>query len=223
MLAFTRWIGLTFSGLCLLLSPALAEPPNLSLLKHTIRNYHDSGAYEKELTAVIDKANKVLQQHVPLHANAPKGFKPAMVLDIDETSLSNYDDINRLDFTGNPKVIHRSILRAKAPALAPMLALYRRAQAQGVTVFFISGRRQTERTATIHNLHNAGYRGWKTLFLRPNNDTRTSVAPFKTNARKYIEQQGYTILLNLGDQCSDLKGGHAKYAFKLPNPYYFLP
>ena len=36
-------------------------------------------------------------------------------------------------------------------------------------------------------------------------------------------QQGYTILLSLGDQESDLTGGYAERTFKLPNPVYYLP
>ena len=34
---------------------------------------------------------------------------------------------------------------------------------------------------------------------------------------------GFTILVNVGDQDSDLAGGHARRAFKLPNPMYFIP
>jgi hypothetical protein len=29
-------------------------------------------------------------------------------------------------------------------------------------------------------------------------------------------------VVNLGDQESDLDGGHAERAFKLPNPFYFI-
>jgi hypothetical protein len=36
-------------------------------------------------------------------------------------------------------------------------------------------------------------------------------------------EQGYTILLSLEDQQSDLDGGHAERTFKLPDPAYFLP
>jgi hypothetical protein len=33
---------------------------------------------------------------------------------------------------------------------------------------------------------------------------------------------GYDIVVNAGDQESDLEGGHADRAFKLPNPFYFV-
>jgi len=41
--------------------------------------------------------------------------------------------------------------------------------------------------------------------------------------RKQITEQGYSIVLNLGDQKGDLRGGYAEKAFKLPNPYYLVP
>ena len=38
-----------------------------------------------------------------------------------------------------------------------------------------------------------------------------------------IEQVlGYLIILNVGDQESDLTGGFADRTFKLPNPFYFI-
>jgi len=32
--------------------------------------------------------------------------------------------------------------------------------------------------------------------------------------------QGYAIVVNIGDQMSDLDGGFAERTFKLPNPFY---
>jgi hypothetical protein len=46
---------------------------------------------------------------------------------------------------------------------------------------------------------------------------------YKSATRAHIESLGYDIVANLGDQYSDLRGGHADRAFKLPNPNYFLP
>ena len=38
-----------------------------------------------------------------------------------------------------------------------------------------------------------------------------------------LTEAGYTIVLSMGDQQSDLDGGYAERTFKLPNPVYFLP
>ena len=50
-----------------------------------------------------------------------------------------------------------------------------------------------------------------------------SAADFKSVQRARIEQADYTIIANVGDQRSDLEGGHAKETFKMPNPFYFIP
>ncbi|MGC1360115.1 MAG: HAD family acid phosphatase [Silvibacterium sp.] len=39
-----------------------------------------------------------------------------------------------------------------------------------------------------------------------------------------IVKQGYTIVLNVGDQWSDLKGSpQAEFSVKLPDPFYYIP
>ena len=51
----------------------------------------------------------------------------------------------------------------------------------------------------------------------------SSTVNFKAQTRQEIEALGYTIIANIGDQCSDLLGGHTETAYKLPNYMYFLP
>jgi hypothetical protein len=46
---------------------------------------------------------------------------------------------------------------------------------------------------------------------------------YKSGVRAHIEDLGYEIVGNFGDQFSDLDGGFADKTFKLPNPNYFLP
>ncbi len=197
-----------------------SEPPNLGLLKKNIIQYHDSGAYQQELTQVINKAHQYLIQQ----ANASeKQKKLALVLDIDETSLSNYKSIIHRDFTGNRRQIHKEIITADAPAIAPMLKLYNDARKHHIKVFFVTGRTSDERSATIKNLNNAGYHDWAGLYLRPLNYHDKSIIPFKSQARADITKKGYVILASIGDQYSDIKGGYAEKGFKLPNPFYYLP
>ena len=68
-----------------------------------------------------------------------------------------------------------------------------------------------------------GYDGWAGIFLRPPESHEASIAVYKSRARAKIEAQGYHIIANVGDQQSDLALGHAERAFKLPNPFYYLP
>jgi acid phosphatase len=50
-----------------------------------------------------------------------------------------------------------------------------------------------------------------------------SAADFKVPQRRKIEAAGYTIIANIGDQPSDLAGGHAERTYLLPNPFYRIP
>jgi acid phosphatase len=50
-----------------------------------------------------------------------------------------------------------------------------------------------------------------------------SAADFKAPQRAEIEGEGYTIIANIGDQPSDLAGGHAEQTFLLPDPFYRIP
>jgi predicted secreted acid phosphatase len=59
--------------------------------------------------------------------------------------------------------------------------------------------------------------------MTPDGATFASAADFKAPTRREIVEQGYTIVLNMGDQLSDLEGGYAERTFKLPNPFYWIP
>jgi len=48
-------------------------------------------------------------------------------------------------------------------------------------------------------------------------------AYFRAVARARFEAVGYRIVVNMGDQPSDLAGGHAEKAVLLPNPFYRIP
>ena len=45
---------------------------------------------------------------------------------------------------------------------------------------------------------------------------------YKTKERINVEAEGYTIIAGVGDQMSDIDGGHSGCTFKVPNPFYFI-
>lgn len=214
---------ITFFATLLLSISVSAEPPNLSLIKNEIKTYHDSGLYHKELAEVIQQARQYIDKQVSLNQEKKIPQKLALVLDIDETSLSNYSSMIKRDFTGTHVQFHEDNMAAKTPVIKPMLALYNKAISQGIKIFFITGRNESERQATQKNLIRAGYADWSGLYLRPAKYAYKSIAPFKWHTRELITHKGYTIIASIGDQYSDLQGGYAKKAFKLPNPFYYLP
>ena len=110
--------------------------------------------------------------------------------------------------------------QAIAPAIEPVHDLYIWARNQGIVVFFVSGRSERFRAATERNLKKAGYLGWSGLFLKPRASKFSNAAEFKIDVRRKLVEQGHVIVLNLGDQPSDLEGGYAERTFLLPNPLY---
>lgn len=205
------------------LNVAYSEPANLHLLKKEVKLYHDSGEYQKELAQVITQAYKFMLTKSKDNAQLTHPKKLAVVLDIDETSLSNYKSLATHRFFPTRKQLQQDIEAANAPAIQPMLSFYDDALKQGVSVFFVTGRRESERLITDKNLKQAGYHDWTGLYLKPENYNQASVVPFKSQIRSTISKLGYTIIASIGDQESDLKGGYAEKTFKLPNPYYHIP
>jgi predicted secreted acid phosphatase len=206
----------------------LAQPPNVGDAKLAAISYHKSGAYDRDLAAVTMQVGAWLMER------APRVTRPALVLDIDDTALSNWEVIVANDFgrvfDGPCHTLPKGPcgwvawdLRARSPAIPQTLALYKQARAFGVAAFFITGRDEPQRAATRKNLRRAGYIGYAGLHMPPKGSHYPSAADFKTMWRKKIEANGYTIIANVGDQPSDLAGGHAERAFLLPNPYYRIP
>lgn len=196
------------------------EPTGLWTSKQAVRRYHDSGQYSHDISHVIARAQCYLSYR--LQHWCRDCAKPAMVLDIDETAVTNYGQMSHYDFGGNEPIFVALRKKYDAPAIQPTLALYRYAVAHHVAVFFITGRNASERETTLRTLHKDGYTQVAGLLLRPDNYHPKSVSTFKTKMREEVEHMGYRIVLNIGDQNSDLAGGHADRGFKLPNPYYYL-
>jgi predicted secreted acid phosphatase len=96
--------------------------------------------------------------------------------------------------------------------------------ASGVTVFFITGRPDAMREVTAANLRDQGMSEWKALVLRSKEEQDETAVIYKSSERRKIVEQGYTIIMSIGDQWSDLDGEpRAETSVKLPNPFYFIP
>ncbi len=188
---------------------------NLSQMKDEIKAYYEGGSFAAEVAAIEAEAQHYMDQRVRDGAK-----KPALVLDIDDTSLSTYTYEATHDF-GYDSISWDAYASKGFAPIDTTLALARHAQVENVAVFFVTGRRLPQTELTRKNLVDAGY-PISGLYLRPVEDKAPSVVPFKSGARADIESKGYTILETIGDQWSDLDGGHAERAFKLPNPMYFL-
>ena len=210
-------------------TPEATQPPNLGELKLALLDYKCFGAYDADVAKVLAGATAYVEQRVA------DVTKPALVLDIDETALSNWFEILTNDFgyiadgpcnlRSNEACGWRALeLSAHAEAITPTLALFNTAKAKGVAVFFITGRSgdTQRRAATEANLRSAGYAGWTDLVMRSEDNRTLTAKNYKTAQRAKITAQGFTIIANVGDQQSDLDGGYSERVFRLPNPFYFV-
>src|ERR1700756_3413844 len=133
-----------------------SQPANVGDAGIAARRYHDSGAYQRGLQVVAGQAASWIKKR------APSAQRPALVLDIDETALSNWEIIKRDDF-GRPIAGPADLASAgpwgwaawdqlgRDPAIEPTLQVYRTARAANVAVFFITGRPESQRAATERN------------------------------------------------------------------------
>jgi len=191
-----------------------------------VERYISDGRYDADFRKVVAEAQAFMERR------APQVTRPAIVLDVDETSLSNWPAYRAngwarivngpCELDEGPCGLRAWQEMARSKALEPTLTLARRAKTLGIALFFITGRPPALRAATERNLREQGYT-WDDLVLLPPNAKFASAADFKAPERRKIAERGYTILLTMGDQESDLEGGYAERTFKLPNPVYFLP
>jgi predicted secreted acid phosphatase len=219
---FYRYFIASVCGLLLGFN-AQSEPANLDALREQVVEYHDSGAYNRDIVAVARRAIQFIRQRAAENRHLKQPQKLAIVLDIDETSLSNYHYMLKRQFIATKPQLVKEIHEANAPAIKPILYVYHYALEHHVAVFFVTGRHEPERQATLANLKKAGFKHWSGVYFKPRNYRYHSAVPYKARTRAAITHQGYRIIATIGDQNSDLRGGYAEAGFKLPNPYYYLP
>ena len=175
----------------------------------------EPGTYQHDLAEVAAQAINWIGNQVPTTPRA------AVVFDIGETALSNWEVVSANDFgrfANGP-----CDLAADPTVVQPTLDTYNTAKSLGAAVFFITGCDEAQRAVTEQSLQSAGYTGYTRLVMTPPGAQYASVADFKAPQRAAIEAEGYTIVANIGDQRSDLAGGHSQQDFLLPDPFYRIP
>lgn len=204
----------------------------------TLHQFSPTGAYAQQTEGIAAKAEDYLARKAHHHSerghdHGPSGT-PAILFDIDDTTLNTYSYEIYSSFVYNPTT-NAAFVNAGSksvfPAVPGMTDLEAQAVADGYTVFFLTGRPASQLTGSEANLTDAGYTfDPANIYLKDQTKPWLSTcAPtctttqYKSLTRKYIESQGYDIVANFGDQFSDLNGGYADKTFKMPNPMYYLP
>jgi len=210
------------------LAPATTYLPNLT-----------DSAYAKNTEAVADGILKKLPATAPANA--------AVVFDVDSTLLSDFGNEEDSNFNYSPTLNAVWVNNELMPAVAGMPHLVQTLASEGYAIYGITGRPYSQEDATVGNLTKAGYTAADGTPLFDNDNLYTkwntgdpaakpayigdctlsatcNTVEYKANTRKHIEQDlGKTIVMNVGDQWSDLEGGYAADYTKIPNPSYFLP
>lgn len=222
-----------------------AQIPNIDSVKATIAAYYgddgdgtadmDSSPYISELHRIQNQQRHHLRR--AYQRAIRRGEKPALVFDADDTTLMTYDmEVAAMHFEFDPELQDEWVQEGRFPATPGMVDLVNAVDDAGCTIIGLTGRNATQEEATIANLKDVGYNGftpenyytqWVDEDDRPDyidcaGDECTRVE-YKSQTRAHVEDQGYRIVANVGDQFSDLLGGHADRAIKLPNPTYYLP
>ncbi len=167
--------------------------------------------------------------------------RAAVVFDADDTTLWTYDmEDAAMHFNFDPALQDVWVQEQKFPATPRMKRVVRAAERGGCRIVGITGRNDGQRKATIANLntlYGAGtfkprfyFTKWTGVgsstqpsYITCKTDKCTTVE-YKSQTRRHLKRDlKLTVVANFGDQFSDLKGGHAKRSYKLPNPTYYLP
>lgn len=176
--------------------------------------FSHSAEYRKEFAKAIRSARTACTSHIG-------DGRVAVVSDIDETLLDNREYISRrTDEDDLWKGFAAWVAQAKSTVLKPTADLLAWARKNGFAIFLITGRTEDMRAATIENLVRTGI-AYDGLYMRATGDHRSAV-DVKKEFREGVEKLGFKIIVNIGDQATDLAGGHAHDCELLPNKMYLV-
>jgi len=201
--------------LALLLNACSHSLLDLTHAKKQVKDYYELGQYDREMDEIIAGAIKQLEGE-KFSSNS------AAVFDIDETALNNYPQVKSLDFGDDAKMWDQWVYSAKAKAIPQVKKLYDFLVAKGVKIIFITGRYQRYYDASRKNLLDAGYSKIDTIICRQQEEAGIPAVQYKSKHRAALVKGGLNIILNIGDQYSDLDGGNSGLRVKIPNYLYVI-
>lgn len=143
--------------------------------------------WERDVRHAMDGARGYLKRR------AERGGKLAINLDIDNTSLASEYDEGR--------------------AMLPTLRFALKAERLGILVFFNTARPWSSREATRRELERAGYPVDRICLQT----VKIDIVQGKQLCRRKLRRDGYTIVANVGNNDTDLRGAGYERAFKLPD------
>jgi acid phosphatase len=185
-----------------------------------VGHYMLGSHFRRDSKIVIDEALAYVET-LKLAGNG----KEIWVFDIDETTLSNLPYYAKHGFGTtlfNATSFNAYVLEGSAPVLPETKRLYNKLLKIGVKPLFLTGRTEDQRAITVANLRSQGISGWKDLLLKQPGFKGSAVA-YKSGERQKLQDAGYVIVGNIGDQWSDIIGApEGARTFKFPDPMYYI-
>jgi len=189
---------------------------NLQQNKQAVDTYYTEGQYISDVASIVEGASKYLNSALA----SGKYSKPAIVFDVDDTLLANNQIYKDMGYSFSLRMWRQWINMAQIPSIDPMRELYATFVGD-VDIFIITGRNVLQKSQTLRNLKEAGYGGWKTVFFRQQWDVDLTAELYKSKIiSQLINEEGYQIIANFGDQESDFGVTIQGKNFKLPNYLY---
>lgn len=171
--------------------------PKGTLIKHGDTQIVQSSELYVEAHPTIASTLRQLEAYVDKLLK--KGVrKPAAVFDIDETVLQ---------YVEKRKGDEASEYARTIQGMREFLTFLRK---RGVAIRFITARRERGRKETLEDMERLGL--WKegdSLFMKPDHFPSRSSSLAKHMQREHVtEEMGHTIIINVGDQVSDMLPRH---------------
>lgn len=141
-----------------------------------------------------------------LASKARPGLKKAVVVDLDETMIDNSAYAGWQIKQAQPfsdKTWSQWTQAREAKAMPGAIAFSHFVSQHGGRIFYVSNRGQADLTATVDNLQALGFADVtpQNLLLKPTGGSSDKTARFHQ-----VEQQGYDIVVYVGDNLNDFSG-----------------
>jgi len=166
------------------------QPVNLRTAKDLVKDYYESGKYDEEMNEIIKDAEEKFSKVVVKNNSA-------VIFDVDDTALSNYEISKKLDYGYDFNIIQEWVLNAKLPAIKQTKGLYDFLKSKNVKLIFLTGRTSEEYDATYRNLIEQGYTGFDTLIVRNDEQKKTEAQTFKSDLERRLQNLVIKLLEQL--------------------------
>lgn len=195
------------------------QPEQMVTVKAALRSYYEpitpdaDSAYDLEVKNICNQALEQLQA-------CPVTERSAVVFDIDETLMTDYDYFKSRDFDWLIDDAYEFRLKGESRVIKPMQEFYNSIKNLGHKVILLTARRDLLYDITCKNLAQEGYT-YDELFLLPMDlfNQHVSHGQWKHTVRQELSKK-YDLIGCVGDSLSDFEGDCCGIKVKLPNYLY---